>query len=1212
MARIRDLFERPIDRTIEEVIQVDQHDQDVVRQEIREYVATDSIKDHFIQVFDKIAQYQQEPGRGIGIWGSGLFGSGKSSFAKILGYTLADRPLGENSAAALFSETAGDRQITSYLQNINARLPMHAVIFDVSMDRGYKFANDRITEIMYKVLLRELDYPTDFDLAELEMSLEAGGELDAFIIRYQKKFKKDWSKGKKIVTNALNEASFILHEMKPDVFSTPDSWLHALGEEGRADIDPNKLAALTFELAARRRPGKGIIYIIDEVGQYVSRSTEKMLDLQAIVQALGKESETRVRSRQAVVPAWIVVTSQEKLDEVVDALDDKRIELARLKDRFPITVDLQQSDIREVTAIRVLKKTAPAATTLAALFTQHEGRINTHCALERTHRQTRVEQHEFIDLYPYLPYQIELSIEIVSGLRMRRGAQRHVGGSNRTIIKQAQQMLIHPQTNLGSREVGALVTLDLIFDLLAVGNLLPSEIFSEIDAIPKRLPGDELALKTAKAICLLEVVKDLPRTTTNIASALHPSVEAESHLAEVQKALQRLEEAQFIRDTEQGYKLLSVVEKNWDVERSAKAPREREKHEIIDNIVQEIFSDPSLTTYRFKNKKTFPLGLIVNDRVLSTGQINLQLHFVDELADGPQLQEQVKGESRRIEHKQDLYWIFSLNETIHRLVIDYHRSRAMISEYSRIQAQKEITTEELSCLEDEKERESKISRKLKSELLKAVEAGTAIYCGLEKESIQLGSRLAEMIKKVLNDFVPSVYTKLELGARNLDGREADRLLQAANLNGLPQVFYGLPDGLELVIRKDGRFIANAEAPVLQEVLNYIRSQEQYGNRVTGKLLESHFGEPPYGWERDLLRMLTAFLFRIGAIEVFHQGKKWSSCSDHNAWPAFTNNMAFKSATFTPQVKIDISLLVEAAKQYESITGREIDVDKQTISSGVIDLARAAQEQLEQLLNKIRFSRLPGADALQEIDHFLQSITNSSSDDAVKILAGQGQTFKQYRDHLQQLSEKLTPKNLTILENGSMLFGRIIPVLQDLKVDGKIAEAAVMLERFYQNERLYQHIDEVNKHTETVFAAYEKLYSAAHQNRNSAMEAAIDVVKSHPDFAALEKAEAEELIKPLQQRLCSKMQLSREGVCKNCHAALMQLDSDLLSANALVDAALQKLQQHIQSPANPVIPFSMSMLRHHEFRSAQEFEGALEEFKQQVVKLLMEGKTVYLQ
>jgi len=165
MARIRELFERPIDRTIEEVIQVDQHDQDVVRQEIREYVATDSIKNHFIQVFDKIAQYQQEPGRGIGIWVSGFFGSGKSSFAKILGYTLADRPIGQSSAAALFSETAGDRQITSYMQNINARLPMHAVIFDVSMDRGYKFANDRITEIMYKVLLRELDYPTDFDLA---------------------------------------------------------------------------------------------------------------------------------------------------------------------------------------------------------------------------------------------------------------------------------------------------------------------------------------------------------------------------------------------------------------------------------------------------------------------------------------------------------------------------------------------------------------------------------------------------------------------------------------------------------------------------------------------------------------------------------------------------------------------------------------------------------------------------------------------------------------------------------------------------------------------------------------------------------------------------------------------------------------------------------------------------------------------------------------
>ena len=48
---------------------------------------------------------------------------------------------------------------------------------------------------------------------------------------------------------------------------------------------------------------------------------------------------------------WIVVTSQEKLTELVGGLDDKRVELARLMDRFPLQVHLEPADISEVTSI---------------------------------------------------------------------------------------------------------------------------------------------------------------------------------------------------------------------------------------------------------------------------------------------------------------------------------------------------------------------------------------------------------------------------------------------------------------------------------------------------------------------------------------------------------------------------------------------------------------------------------------------------------------------------------------------------------------------------------------------------------------------------------------------------------------------------------------------------------------------------------------------
>jgi hypothetical protein len=77
------------------------------------------------------------------------------------------------------------------------------------------------------------------------------------------------------------------------------------------------------------------------VGQYVSRSVDKILDLQAVVQAFGREGKNRVVRKQAIAPCWIIVTSQEKLNEVVDS---KKIEPARLQDRFPLPIDLKQSE----------------------------------------------------------------------------------------------------------------------------------------------------------------------------------------------------------------------------------------------------------------------------------------------------------------------------------------------------------------------------------------------------------------------------------------------------------------------------------------------------------------------------------------------------------------------------------------------------------------------------------------------------------------------------------------------------------------------------------------------------------------------------------------------------------------------------------------------------------------------------------------------------
>ena len=158
----------------------------------------------------------------------------------------------------------------------------------------------------------------------------------------------------------------------------------------------------------------------------------------------------------------------------------------------------------------------------------------------------------------------------MSGIRLQPGAPRHYGGSNRTIIKQAYEMLVSDRTAFAQKPIGALVTLDKVFELVE-GNL-SNEKRTDIHEIAERFKGDAedqgWALRVAKAICLLEFIRDLPRTEANLAAFLVDEVGKPAPLGEVKAAVKRLHAAQFIRNTEEGWKLQTAQEKNWETERA--------------------------------------------------------------------------------------------------------------------------------------------------------------------------------------------------------------------------------------------------------------------------------------------------------------------------------------------------------------------------------------------------------------------------------------------------------------------------------------------------------------------------------------------------------------------------------------------------------------------------------------------------------------------
>ena len=90
MSKIKELFDpsKDIYRSIEKVVTFGSLKSAHLKSEISEYVVTDKLKHNFEKILDAMAAGMQSESHEVGIWISGFYGSGKSSFAKYFGLGL--------------------------------------------------------------------------------------------------------------------------------------------------------------------------------------------------------------------------------------------------------------------------------------------------------------------------------------------------------------------------------------------------------------------------------------------------------------------------------------------------------------------------------------------------------------------------------------------------------------------------------------------------------------------------------------------------------------------------------------------------------------------------------------------------------------------------------------------------------------------------------------------------------------------------------------------------------------------------------------------------------------------------------------------------------------------------------------------------------------------------------------------------------------------
>ncbi len=1176
MTKIAEVLARDFSTPIEEIVKVNNADDDTVYTELTEYVATDRIKVEYERLFRAMADAPKAPNQGIGVWISGFFGSGKSSFAKNLGYVLADREVKKQSASALFNGQVESRRIAEYVDLLNTSVPYEVFMFDVQVDLSVQTNSEQIAEVMYRVLLRQLDYAEDYDIAELEIELESEKRLDRLQELCRKEYKEEWRKIRK-GNQKFARASLLLHQLDPKTYPTVAYWIDKVKDRPSSALTVKRIIERCFDLCALRRPGKAFAFIVDEMGQYVARSGERLENLRAIVEQFGNESLQRLKAKTIPGPAWIIVTAQEKLQDVYNYLATGRIDLPRVQDRFKHQIDLSPEDIRQVATRRVLKKKEDRESQekLRTLFKQSGPLLIQNIKLDRSSRTTAFSEEEFVQFYPYLPHFIDLSIDIMTGIRLQPNAPKHLGGSNRTIIKQSFEMLVSDRTQLAEQPLGTLVSIDKIYELVE-GNI-PSEKQKDVLDIRERFDADHqgMASRVAKAITLMEFAKkDIPRSAHNIASLLIRNVSENRPLPAVTAVLERLKEAQFVRETEDGWKLQTAQEKSWDQEkRSIPAPNRNERAEILRPTVKDVLETAKANKVTFKSLRTFDTAFSLDGQALGQtpkgARVSAQLHAVHESEDFAKRCSAISTQSLEGSNKDSVHWVFPVSREAEALLEDLHASKRMIAKYDHLSSQQQLRDGEKALLQAEQANRDTLEVRLHTKLEDDLRSGVGFFQSLRFEGGDLGKDLGAMIRGLAEQAIPVLYPKLEMGSRPVEGNEAETFLKQANLSTLPPIFQPGEKGLGLVIKAEGgKYVPNTKADIAQEILTYLKGEHSYGNKVTGGQLAEHFGGIGYGWSSDIVRLVLAVLFRAGAIEITHQGRRYRNYQEPQARNPFESNPAFRSAGFAPRESIDLKTLTKAVQELENMLGREVDIEESAIADEFQRLARTEKEQVLPALAQARALELPLIAPLAEWAESLEAVSSSQSDDCVRMLAGEGRSLRTVRERAQRIRMFLeNARNIEIVRCARSVLRDEVPLLAKSTRE-PVAEEASISEAVASPD-LPERIREIESATAQIDAAYRRRFTEQHRRRAEAYRNAIESIRKLPDYAAVDPEKAEVVLAPILRRAAEDFELPAwTAGDRLTGATLATLDEDLELLPSLEAGALRQLARLRESEQEP--------------------------------------------
>lgn len=970
MSQIRDLFDssRALTRPIEKVITYQNRTEEQLQAEISEYVVTDHIEQSFQDLLGKMQVAQQGGGGNeIGVWVSGFYGSGKSSFTKYLGFSL-DRgmTLGGDPFLKLLQNQIPSAPVKAMFNQVSTVYDAAVVFLDLASEMLAGASMEDISTVLYLKVLQWAGYSEDLKVAELERMLEGDGKLDAFKARAKEELGGiDWIEvhNQPLVANQI--AAQLATEFYPNLFKSAadfgDLTLHVSKAE-------NKRAEEMIDLIRRKSGKKNVLFIIDEVGQYVSAKPSLILNLDGLAKNLKQIGGGSV---------WIFATAQQTLtdDNPTAALNSPG--LYKLKDRFPIQVHLEASDIKEICHKRLLTKSSTGEQALNQLFEKFGSSLRTATQLtDAGVYETELTKKLFVDLYPFLPAHFEILLQLLGRLAKKTG-----GLGLRSAIKVVQEVLVERgqgQDPLADADIGRLANTVTFYDSLRrdIFSSFP-HVVEGVKRVEERLPNDPLAHDVAKSIAVLQILENLPVTVANIAALMQPEVQSPSIKDEVDKAVDAMLKDAMIPLGEKNGSLRFLTQAAVTLQKQFNQIeyRQADVRAELNGILRAILKP--LPSARIAQVRPVTAGLRVaiggGQSVSLEGEkepIQMHVEFAPASSYDATRTER-ENDSRSSRERSNIYLLGRVEQDADQLALTLVRCRKFLDTHRT--ASDPDTQEFVRIVEG---RLNRTSAELERKIGEALLQGSFVAHGAHEAVAGRGTDVLDAAKSFLGDAAAKVFDRYDEAAHQADGSLAEKFLTTP----LDRIT-SKEDPLSLVSRAGGKPQVKVDHKALVSISDYLGQSGQ----VEGRRILDHFGAPPFGWSKDTTRYLLAAAFLGGLIKLRIAGHDHQVKSDESL-DAFKSNKAFGAVGVSlREEKPDPDALLRASERLRDLSGDNVMPLEDEIAAAAKKHFPIYQAAFGPLAVELRNLGLPAecSDRAEALVDDLTAVVSGDGSDAVK-------------------------------------------------------------------------------------------------------------------------------------------------------------------------------------------------------------------------------------